>query len=423
MATSSNTEANSVKPVAPYYVKALAMGLTAYLIGIHLWTWVFMLPTFLGGRADFRQLYTAGYMVRSGHAHELYDYDAQLHFQHLLVGPGDIALPFNHLAYESLLYAPFSLLNYRHGYFTFLALNVLLLAVSFRLLYPHMNNLADIGSWLPIAMFASFLPIAAALLQGQDSILLLTLAVAALASLERGCELTAGLLMGLGLFKFQVAIPIALLFLVWRKWRFSVGFSLSAITTACLSAWIVGPRQLKIYADSLLSMSVRLASVTDQFKYGISPAAMPNLRGMIFALTSSRLSNFSVQGVSIAASALALLLAAVMTPAKKRSSELLPIAIATSVVASYHLLIHDLSILFPTIVITLNRYLPGEATGDKNGRVLARTAAATFVAPMCFSYAPNHFYLVVLPVLALLFALLAFGFPNGEFSSAVASEP
>ena len=46
-------------------------------------------------------------MVRSGNAHELYEYDAQLRFQNRLVSPGDIALPFNHLAYEALLFVLF----------------------------------------------------------------------------------------------------------------------------------------------------------------------------------------------------------------------------------------------------------------------------------------------------------------------------
>src|SRR5215471_8618436 len=70
-------EAGTKAPQTPYYVRALALGLPAYLIGVHLWTWVFTVPIFLGGRSDFRQLYAAGYMVRSGHAHELYDYEAQ----------------------------------------------------------------------------------------------------------------------------------------------------------------------------------------------------------------------------------------------------------------------------------------------------------------------------------------------------------
>ncbi len=207
------TESSASKIVVPYYVRGLSLGVPAYLIGVHLWTWVFMLPTFLGGRADFRQLYTAGFMVRSGYASQLYDYNSQRRFQNVLVSPADIALPFNHLSYEALLFAPFSLLPFRAAYFTFLGTNLALLALCYRLLRPGMDTLADIFRWLPAAMFLGFLPVAAALMQGQDSILLLTLLVAATVALQRGANLTAGALVGFGLFKFQIVLPIALLLL------------------------------------------------------------------------------------------------------------------------------------------------------------------------------------------------------------------
>ncbi len=255
-------------PEAPYYVKGLVLGLSAYLIGIHLWTWVLTVSVFLGGRSDFRQLYTAGYMVRTGHSHELYEYNAQRHFQNQLVSPGDIALPFNHLAYEALLFVPFSLLSYRTAYFTLLGLNLTVLAITFKFLRPWMKNLAVIYRWLPPVMFLAFLPVAAALLQGQDSILLLTLLAASLVSLHSGRELAAGVLVGLGLFKFQIVIPIALLFLVWRRWRFSAGFVLAAILVGLLSLSLVGLSQVGVYFRSLLLMSLRLASPVDQFKYG-----------------------------------------------------------------------------------------------------------------------------------------------------------
>jgi len=394
------------KPVPPYYVKGLALGVTAYLIGIHLWTWIFLLPTFLGGRADFRQLYTAGYMVRSGSAHQLYSHDAQLWFQHRLVGPGDIALPFNHLAYEALLYSPFSLLPYRKAYFAFVAVNLAFLAVSLRFLQPRMSNLADLSPWLPVAMFAGFLPIAAALMQGQDSILLLTLAVASLASLEKGREFTAGLLIGLGLFKFQITLPIALLFLAWRRVHFFAGLVVSAALVTSVSVWLVGVEQLKVYAGALLSMSVRLSSAADQFRYGISPTAMPNLRGLVAGLAGGHLSLFWIQAITIALSFLVLLLTAAFTSAKRSNSDLLLIAITASALVSYHLLIHDLSVLFLPVTITLNRCLPAEATADKKARRLVCAAALMFVAPICFSYVPSHFYVVALPALVFLFVLV-----------------
>jgi hypothetical protein len=305
------TPAESVKgtataPNVPYYVRGLALGILAYLIGIHLWTWVFMLPTFLGGRADFRQLYTAGYMVRSGHARELYDYDSQRRFQNELVSRADIPLPFIRPAYQALLFAPFSWLRYRTAYFAFLAVNLILLRISFRLLRRWMDNLAEVYRWLPAALFLGFLPIAAALMQGQDSILLLTLLLAAAVSLGQSRELTAGVLVGLGLFKFQIVLPIALLFLVWRRWRFSAGFALSATAAGSVSLWLVGFAQARIYVRSLVAMGAGLVSPADLLRYPVPVAAMSNLRGLIFGLAGDRLSAFWIQAATIVLSGMVL---------------------------------------------------------------------------------------------------------------------
>ena len=237
------------QPVAPYYVKGLALGLSAFLIGIHLWTWVFTLPVFLHGRADFRQLYTAGYLVRSGRGHQLYDYDTQFRFQNELVSKAEIALPFIRPAYQALLFAPFSFLTYRSAYFAFLAVNLALLWASFRLLRPKMNRIARVYPWLPAAMFLGFLPIAAALIQGQDSILLVTLLAVALVALDHKRELTAGILLGLGLFKFQIVIPIALLFLAWRRWRFFSGFALRLSVWARYRCGLSASRRLAFMCD------------------------------------------------------------------------------------------------------------------------------------------------------------------------------
>jgi len=120
----------------PYYVRALALGIPAILLGIQLSGWIGFMPVIRDGHFDFRQLYTAGYMLRSGHAHELYYLPAEKVFQDTLISREQIALPFNHLAYDALLFAPLSLMPYRAAYFTFLVINVALSAMSFQLLAP-----------------------------------------------------------------------------------------------------------------------------------------------------------------------------------------------------------------------------------------------------------------------------------------------
>jgi hypothetical protein len=50
----------------PYYVRACALGLPAYLGGVHLWSWIVMGSTFAAGVGGFSTFYMAGYFVRSG---------------------------------------------------------------------------------------------------------------------------------------------------------------------------------------------------------------------------------------------------------------------------------------------------------------------------------------------------------------------
>src|ERR1700681_1919101 len=85
----------------------------------------------ISGRADFRCLYAAGYLVRSGDASHLFDYDAQRSIENAHVSVEDVALPFNHAPYEALLFAPLTLLPYRWAYVIVLVGNLCLLALAF----------------------------------------------------------------------------------------------------------------------------------------------------------------------------------------------------------------------------------------------------------------------------------------------------
>ena len=72
---------------APYWFRALGSGVSAYLVGVHLWSWVFMGSVLLAGACDFRALYASGYTLRTGHLHQLYDFDFQSQLQRSLVKP------------------------------------------------------------------------------------------------------------------------------------------------------------------------------------------------------------------------------------------------------------------------------------------------------------------------------------------------
>jgi hypothetical protein len=393
----------------------LLLGLSPILIGIQLLGCITFFPAaLLHGHADFRQLYAAGYMVRTGHAGELYDIRAQQQFQDVLVGNDERALPFIRPAYQALLFVPFSLLPYRTAYLAFLGVNLLLLAMAFWILRPRMRNLARIWRGLPVILFLVFYPIALALMQGQDSILLLLLLAAALVALEQGRERRAGILLGLGLFKMQIVIPIALLFLLWRRWRFFAGFALSACLLSLISLWTVGFAQSAAFARSLFSVGTNLATA-HQFPLRVS--IMANLRGLIFGLLGLRLPSVWIQALTILASIVVMLGVTRVVPGKQKTGDALVLAITTSLIVSYYLFIHDLSVLLIPIVITLDHFIftdpnftdnrgKTETTNAALDRAAAWMSAALLVAPMCIFLIPDQFYLVALPLCAFMVILI-----------------
>ena len=342
------------------------------------------------GRADFSQFYTNGYMVRSGHASEIYDYDTEKAFQNGVVGSGS-SFPFNHLAYEALSYVPLSFLGYRTAYFTSFALNLMFLALAAWMFKPYLSGLAAFAPWMPYAIFVCFLPVSLTLVLGQDSILLLLLAIAAFVSLNRGHEMRSGVLLGLGIFKFQYLIPIGLLFLIWRRWRFVSGLVLSGSSLMGVSIWIVGLPATRALGRTLFVMSTSLSSYAERMKYGTFPDRMPNLRGLIYALGQHvSATQGQVAAVAGICSLLVIALAAKMKPS-------FSLAVTVAALLSYHCLMHDATLLIIPVGMVLAWSIP-------DGNVAATAVALTvFVLPaVIFRFFDGLYFLMALPIFALM---------------------
>ena len=386
------------------YLRDFLLGILPIMFGAQLFGWIAFFPQALHGNSDFRQLYTAAYMIRTGHGHELYDYQAQKQFQDTLVSREELALPFIRPAYQAVVMVPFSLFRYRTAYLLFLALNLGLVALCFSLLKPHMPNLSAAWRWLPPAMLSTFLPVNVALMQGQDSILLLVLLAAAFVALHRGRGFAAGTLVGLGLFKLQIVIPIAILFFAWRRWRFSAGFALSSAFAMGVSLWVIGLEQAKAFVHSLFAVGGAVAPAANQIKFPLRTTLMANLRGLIAGLTAGKLSSTTILILTISLSA-AVLLALAIRLRKQAPADAMLLAITASVVVSYYLFIHDLSVLLIPIALVLDRYIGLSAASGASDGFTAILAASIFVAPICLFLIPAHFYVAALPICALLLML------------------
>ena len=385
----------------PYYVRALAMGFPATLLGIQISGWIFFLPGVFAGHCDFRHLYTAAYMVRTGYMKQLYDYNLQRDFQNRLVSPAEIALPFNHLAYEALFFLPYSFGSFLAGYFAFLLTNIALLILLLRLMRPWTAGLKSIFPWLPAAMFLTFTPVAAALMQGQDSILLLVLFVLAYCVIKKK-EATAGFLVGLGAAKIQMVLPVAAIFFLWKRWRFVAGFALAFSSVLFISTLMVGPDAILSYAHSLLTMNATQSASSDP---KISPIMMPNLRGLVYALTAGWLPRLWVQAITVFLS-LAILLLTAWFGRLRSCPEQFVMSVLFLIVVSYYIYTHDLVLLLLPIIDCLEGYVNDSAQKITHASI-AVIAAAVFVSPGLFGLFPVPAFISSIPILIfLVFSML-----------------
>jgi hypothetical protein len=368
MSVSSKEDQAATLP-ARYWQIELMLGLVAFFVGFNALLTITFLPSALQGWGDFRQLYTGGYMVRIGEGHSLYDYDAQVRYEQQLV-PIPTHLPVNHLAYEHLLFAPLSKLSYEPAYLIFFAINIGLVALTIKLLGPSGQNLALRWIFFVPCMVGAFLPIWRALLQGQDSILLLALLAAAMFVLQEGRPFEAGLLAGAGLFKFQIVLPVAILFLLWKQWRFVEGFCVSALAAIGISVWMIGIRGVHQYVEMMAGMSVHLKSQADVARYATSPLVMLNLRGLITGVFG-RAPHIWVQMLIAVSSIVVLVLTAKFRRFRNEGvsfrlrsgaagtvnnvdvNSQFSLAVLAASLVSYHFIEHDASILIIPVVVAL----------------------------------------------------------------------
>jgi hypothetical protein len=99
-----------------------------------------------------------------------------------------------------------------------------------------------------------------------------------------------------------------------------------------------------------------------------------------------------------------MLLVAARAGLDKSNSDRLLLAIVTSVLVSYHLLIHDMSVLLVPITVLISKNLFLEAS-PVPGRDQLRAAALLFVSPIWMSFAPKVFFVISAASLVLFLVL------------------
>jgi hypothetical protein len=362
---------------------------------------------------DFPDFYCAARMLAEGHGHQLYDVEVQRQYQARY--SGRVGTLYIHPPFEAVFYLTVAWLPLRNAYLLWFFLSLTFLAVAARRLAR--DALLPWDWRLLLAASLTFVPVLLCLAQGQDSLLLLLVVVFAFTAFRRDRDFAAGCWLGLGLFKFQIVLPLAFVLVVARsgsaRREFAKGLALVALAFAGLSAAIAGGSVFTVYPKFLVHLQA-------QSYAGIFPQAMANFRGLIFFFFPRDPSGWALAGVCLlsAASLIKTLIdwkrargtspARLVTPSRDDVDVAFANTIIFALLVSYHLNPHDLSLLLLAIAVLLHCTL-AQKSKRHSGQWIASGLLTILAMPplQVWALKADAYALIAIP-LALLFLTTGF---------------
>ncbi len=322
------------------------------------------------GYGDFSIFYTAGKIVDRGEGARLYDWGLQWQIQREFAPEVTIRqgpLLYTHPPFEALAFSLLARLSFPTALLLWTAIKILLLIFVLPVCLGRgpPGELLLPEPWTGLLCLAYF-PVALDLLQGQDSMIVFLSFALSYAALRRGAEFSAGMWLGLGLIKFQFAIPVALVYLLRRKRKVFWGFSLVGSILLLISVALVRWRGLAAYPRTLIFGAV-------------SPQVMPNLRGVMTTLLGRAPAGFLVPVAVVG-----VLIGAWLWKVRNVDATLdfagFSLTVVVTLCTSYHAYGHDMTLLLvPMLGLT------GSILSGSEIRGWPRTVFLTSVAVLSFS--------------------------------------
>jgi len=195
------------------------------------------------GDPDFTAYYTAGRMLRSGQAAQIYDPATEFKVQKEFTVNNEIRkgpLRYIHPPFETVLFLPLAFFSYRTAFVLWDLLNLgLVIAVCLISRTAQLAG-ADIRTWELVLALLAFFPVFVNFFQGQDAILLLLAVTLAFRAMHLRADFAAGCFLGAGLFRFHLVIPLVFILLLWGRGKVVAGFAAAAGGLFLISAAILG---------------------------------------------------------------------------------------------------------------------------------------------------------------------------------------
>jgi hypothetical protein len=322
---------------------------------------------------DFLHFYVIGSLVHEQRADELYDVRAQ-YARTQAIAPASqdtLFLPIES-PQTALVFAPLGAFGYTSALAIWLMLGVLLYAASCLLLWrdcPALHAHRD----LVFPACAAFPGLFSAVLHGQTAWLSLVCVVAALAALRRGRTFTAGLALGLLVFKPHWALMAGVVFLSAGEWSVVAGSLVSATAQLALTYAIVGSSVMQAYWRVLRALP-KMADL-------LEPRPGDSLKGYFQVFVPEPSAAFALY----AAAALATV---VLTARIWRSRAPLDLRLAAVVVAmilaSPHVNTYDLLLLTPVFFLLASWRVESGSAGT--ARAMPLLLSLLFLAPILSAF-------------------------------------
>ena len=231
------------------------------LIGLYLVAWIDVIATGdpplnsagVPMTGDYIAFHTAGRLVVSGHAVQLYEHASIVGVQDALLGgriPGFYDA-YRNPPFFALIYAPIAKVDLLSGFGIWSLLSLACLAVSTWLLLVEVPWLRSRWRGLLVFIFA-FPPVYFGLIDGENAMVSLLLYVLLYRSMVRGQDVLSGVWAGLGLFKPQLFFIFPLIFLATRRWRALTTYVCVAVAMLVVSFALVGADGLQAWIRILL---------------------------------------------------------------------------------------------------------------------------------------------------------------------------
>jgi hypothetical protein len=371
------------------------------LLALTIWTfyiWTIATPTLRDRNGnlkgtDFLHFYTLGSLAIAHRGGDLYNMDAQsVVAAQRVPNAADIRYLPLYPPQVSLVFAPLAFLSYGRALTLWWLCTAVIYGACCYAIWRVCPNLRDFGG--TVALVAIGFPAFFHLISwGQTSALALACFTAGFLLIRDKREFAAGLALGCLIFKPQLGLAAAVVFVLGRKWKLMAGAALSAATQIAAGIAYYGVEPFRSWLRRLLHVPALLSSFEPRL---YQTHCLRTFWSMLVPWSGAAFGLYVVSAIVVLAGTIAVW--------KRRESLSLKhsVLLLATVLISPHLTVYDLVILAPAILLLTDWLISHPSAPQGTGTLIYLVCALPLFGP-CTPW--THIQLSVIVMAALLYLL------------------